>query len=397
VGTSRNNVAITRFATRPLAASPQTSEVFLEVQNFGDETVKANIEFRYDDKLLDVKPVSVPAGEKSTFVFPSLPRPGATARGWLTAQLDVKDALASDHIARALLPPPKQVRVLLVSNGNQFLEKALAADPGVSFEILAPDAVTPAIAGKFDVLVYDATLPARLPSVSALFVGKTPFDQTAAPLENPIVTDIDSTHPTLRLLDLSKAVILRAQSLNLPSPTEDWSYSAPLRSFEHPLLIVGERRAAPRQRVAALGLDLTATDLPLRVAFPLFLTNTIHWLAGSDPEPRLSLRAGETLALANGERVLVEPPIAGSFQPMQNGFYPVDRGGQRDWIAVNTFDAAESDLRIESTTGPSGTRPTAMPAALSLFNGWPLWRWFALTALLLFTAEWFLFHRRQTE
>jgi hypothetical protein len=393
VGTPRENVAITRFATRPLPASPQTSEILIELHNFGAQPVNTNLELRYDDNLLDVKPVSLTAGEKITQVFPSVPRPRLSARGWLTAQIDVLDALALDNIARAVLPPPRPVRVLLVTKGNVFLEKALGADPSVSFELVSPDAWSDPIASKFDVIVHDDHLPANWQAHHSLFIKHTPFDKAGAEIEQPSVTDLDAEHPALRLIDLRNTTILRSHPLEVPTSQEGWSYTAPLRSFDNPLLIVGEQRGG--HRVAALGLDLTATDLPLRIAFPLLITNTIHWLADARENAGRSLRAGEVLALSESEQI-VEPPAKGFFQPLRNGFYESQRDTQREWIAVNTFDDRESDLQHARTvTDAPGT--AAMPPILSSFASWPIWRWLALGALALFTAEWSLFHRRRTE
>jgi hypothetical protein len=394
VGTPLENVAITRFATRPLPASPQTSEILIEVHNFGTRPTTTNLELHYDDRLLDVKPVSLAAGEKITQVFPSVPRPRATSRGWLTAQLDVKDALALDNIGRAVLPPPRPVRVLLVTKGNVFLEKALLADPGASFELLSPEAWSEPIAAKFDVVVYDDHLPpGNWSAHNSLFIKRTPFDKAGPQIELPAVTDVDGEHPALRLVDLRNTTILRAHPLELPATQERWVYSAPLRSFDNPLLIAGEERGG--HRVAALGLDLTATDLPLRVAFPLLITNTIHWLADARENTGRSLHAGEVLALSQGEQI-IDPPANGFFQPLRNGFYESKRDTQREWIAVNTFSDLESNLQHAKVVGES-SRAAAIPPMLSSFASWPIWRWLALGALALFTAEWSLFHRRRTE
>jgi hypothetical protein len=393
VGTPRDNLAITRFATRPLPASPQTSEILIELHNFGTQPANTNLELRYDDKLLDVKPVSLAAGEKITQVFPSVPRPRLSARGWLTAQIDSRDALALDNTVRAVLPPPRPVRVLLVTKGNVFLEKALSADPGVSFELIAPDAWSAAIASKFDVIVHDDHLPSNWSAHHSLFIKRTPFDKAGPEIEQPPVTDIDTEHPALRLIDLRNTTILRAHPLELPASQERWTYSAPLRSFDNSLLIVGEEHGG--HRVAALGLDLTATDLPLRIAFPLLITNTVHWLADAREITGRSLRAGEVLALSESEQI-VEPPAKGFFQPLRNGFYECQRDAQREWIAVNTFDDQESNLQhARQVTDAPGA--VAMPPILSSFASWPIWRWLALGALALFTAEWSLFHRRRTE
>jgi len=392
VGTPRENTGITRFATRPLPASPQTSEIFIEVHNFGSSPITTNLELHYDDKLLDVKPVSLAAGEKIVQVFPSVPRPRTSARGWLTAQLDFKDALPLDNTARAVLPPPRPVRVLLVTKGNLFLEKALAADPGVSFELISPEEWNDAIAKKFDVVVHDDHLPANWSAYHSLFIKRTPFDKTGPEIELPAITDIDAGHPMLRLIDLRNTTILRAHPLELPPLQDRWTYAAPLRSFDNPLLIAGEERGG--HRVAALGLDLTATDLPLRIAFPLLVTNAVRWLADAHENAGRALRAGEVLALSGGE-VILDPPASGFFQPLRNGFYESQRDDRREWIAVNTFSDTESDLQHAKIM--TGVARTAMPPVLSSFASWPIWRWLALGALALFTAEWSLFHRRRTE
>ncbi len=378
VGTPRENAGITHFAARPLPASPSTSEVFLEVRNFGRSALKTNLQLRYDDRLLDVKPLAIEAGGKQTLVFPSLPRPAAGARGHFTATLEAQDALAVDNVARVWLPPPRPVRVLLLTKGNVFLEKALSADPGVSYEMLTPEAWTETLGTKFDVVLCDDFLPPAANGSNLFYVGNSPFRSTEKALDLPPLTEVDATHPTLRLIDFAQTTVLHAQPLTLPPPDAEWTYAAPLRSFDHALFIVGERRGTKPVRMAALGLDLTATDLPLRVAFPLLITNTVHWLAGAATEVPLATRAGE-----GGH--------------LQNGFFPIAQDGRTSWLAVNTFDEAESDLRFAGSTPPAPRATAKLPVALASFGAWPLWRYLALGALVLFTLEWSLFHRRRTE
>jgi hypothetical protein len=145
------------------------------------------------------------------------------------------------------------------------------------------------------------------------------------------------------------------------------------------------------------------------------MTNSLHWLAmDRADEPRIAA-AGELIALDPGEAVVTPParpegaaggkanhPAAsaqerfeGSFQPLQNGFYLVEHGATAEWMAVNTADEAESNLRADAA-GPSPARLRPL-ALLPAVTGWPLWQYLALAALLLFAAEWHLFHRRRTE
>jgi hypothetical protein len=411
VGTARDNLAITRFATRPLLTNPETSEVLLEVANFSGTPAKANVELAFDGRLLDVKPLTLEPGARSVQVFPTVPRPSTNARGWLTARLDTTDALAEDNVAYAVLPTQPPKRVLLVTKGNWFLEKLLAADQGLTFELLTPDAFTADLATKFDAVLLDNFLPENFNLAQApgnfLFIKQTPFNNAEPALEQPLLSELDSQHPALRMVNLQNVTFLRAASLSLPK-TEGWNWQAPIRSFDHPIMITGEH-VGGTQRVAALALDVADSDLPLRVAFPLLISNTLHWLAGEEVAPVLSRRAGETLPLVAGESALDEaqspwkPAAPASpdavrrdlFQPLINGFYQIQgRDGAR-WMAVNTFSEEDADFRaIPAPTASAFNFPVA---SFARFAGWPLWQYLAAAALMLLILEWWLFHRRRTE
>jgi Aerotolerance regulator N-terminal/von Willebrand factor type A domain len=408
-----DNVAITRFATRPLLNSPETSEVLLEIANFSRKPAKGNVEISFDGKLLDVKPYALRAGERRLEIFPAVPRPSSRAQGWLSARLDTPDPLAVDNVAYAVLSAQPPSRVLLVTKGNWFLEKMLAADQGIAFELVEPDAFQPALASKFDAVIMDQFLPAGFDLASSrgnlLFIKATPFGDGKAPLEQPLVSDTDAQHPVMRLVNLQNITMLRAASLALPK-IEGWNWQAPIRSFEHPLMITGERLGTgPARRVAALAMDITDSDLPLRVAFPLMMSNIINWLAGEQAADIPGALAGATIPLAANESISVHPELpgapssksppqmvrAGFFQPLQNGFYRIDRPDGAHWLAVNTFDPAESDLRALDAPLDESPRLSLLP--LANFASWPIWQYLAIAAFVLFAGEWWLFHRRRTE
>ena len=208
----------------------------------------------------------------------------------------------------------------------------------------------------------------------------------------------------MRLVNLQNVTIVRAAPLKAPVPADGWTWQTPLRSFEHPLLLTGSRG---RQRIATLAFDVGDSDLPLRIAFPLLMTNATRWLAGESRATIAGVIAGEQVSLAPGAIISTEAHTSleaqpdpaktsnGFFQPLHNGFHLVTENGASSWVAVNTFSEAESDLR----GGDASTNaPAPLPIAfLAGFSGWPLWQYLAFAALVLFTIEWWLFHRRRTE
>jgi len=267
-------------------------------------------------------------------------------------------------------------------------------------------------AAKFDVIILDNFLPSGFDVAQAkgnfLFLKQSPFTTSDPAIEQPLISDSEVTHPALRLVSLQNVTILRATSSKVPESADGWTWQAPLRSFDHPLLITGERKTeAGGQRMAALSFDVADSDLPLRVAFPLLMANTIHWLAGETAESTASVVAGSTVPL-DPETSLATTPLTdaaakpgevqfatGFFQPLHNGFYLQKRPNDASWLAVNTYSEAESDLR-QAEVGEA--TPASLPlVSFAAVTGWPLWQYLALAALLLFTLEWWLFHRRRTE
>ena len=435
----RENAGLTRLAARALPNSPETAEVFMETQNFGTQRRTGNVELSFEGQLVDVKPFDLAPGERHAEVYPALTtRTGlSNARGWLTAHLvftdGIGDALALDNDAFAVVPPSRPARVLLVTKGDWFLESVLRADNQIAFEQLAPDAFQPEQAGAFDVVVLDDVLPPSfgqtpdaLPKGNFLFIKRAPLPPGGEALARPPLTDVDAESPLLRLVNLRDVTVLRAEDWTPPeaSPADaggGWRFAEPVRSLEHPLVVTGERGAAGHggQRFVALAFGAGDSDLPLRVAFPLFMRNTVDWLAGRDVEGALEagVKAGDTVALVEGETVwnraqrgyqpVGEIPAAervagpGVFQPMENGFY-LRRGadGAERWLPVNTGDPEMSMVNAPvGAVGPGTERTEATTGG----GEWPAvgasppWVYLALLAFALCALEWWGFHRRRTE
>lgn len=442
-GETRENVGINRLAARALPNSPETAEVFVEVENFGAQRRTGNVELSYEGQLVDVKPFDLAPGERHAETYPALTtRTGlANARGWLTAHLaftdKVGEALALDDDAFAVVPPPQPARVLLVTKGNWFLESVLRADNQISFDQLAPDAFTPEQAAGFDVTILDDVLPEAfghapggIPKGNFLFLRSAPLPEGGEELARPPITDTDAQSPLLRAVSLRDVTVLRAQNWRLPDTNagEDvggWRFAEPVRSLEHPLVVTGEKGAVGRggQRFVAVGFGAGESDLPLRVAFPLFMRNAVAFLAGRDGVggEDVGVKAGSVVTLAEGETLWKRPqrgyapvteiPAAervagpGVFEPTQDGFYlRRTAGGPDRWLAVNTGDRAMSTVNAPGAVpGGSNAAGTAAvvnaPAGVAWSAGtvWPPWVYLALLAFALCALEWWGFHRRRTE
>ncbi len=391
-GRAGSNVALTEFSARPIPASPQTEEVLARIVNFSNETRNIEWSLTLDDRLLAVRKLTLAPGEgqQVTENLPAARTP--ESRGWLTSTITPTDDLPVDNTARAALPRGQALRVLLVSAGNPYLESALAADGRIARELLTPDQWRSGLGGGFDAVIFDNVVPGSLDELgdgNMFFFGRSPFDtsQTGLPVAE---TASLSSHPLLWNVDVDTTRFAQRRPVKWP---ENWGSTPVITGDGEPLVTALE--LPDGRRVVVAGFSAVESDLPFRAAFPLFVSNTIHWLGHRETSASSALRAGSLAIPLAGESLALDPETkeAWTDKPTTlraNGFYEVRKDDASRWIAVNTSDAAESDLRAAFGGG-------ALPGAILKFQSLPAWQWCALLAAALITAEWLLHHRRITE
>ncbi len=413
------NLAITQFAVRAQPNSPGTAEVLAEIANFSATPRSGNVELRIENRLVEVRPFALEPGEIQRLFFPALDsrRAYANSRGWVQARLDTTDSLPLDDTAYAVLPETRPIRVLLAGEGDLFLERALQSEPQIELQMLTAPSLEDA--AGFDAVVFSGRAPPDwpwlaegMPSTLVLGAIPPPLATGAEPFARPLVTAQDRRHPVAWLVDFADPLLTESQVIDLDR-SPGWSWTRVLDAARSPLIVAGERLGSGERLVVA-AFDPLASDLPLRVAYPLFINNSIRWLAGREqPLETFTAATGRAITLEPGESVLPRAlttfaPLGEAegddwqstrFIPMETGFYQTRTEGRTGWLAASLADPAMSALPSGSVAPPP---PGPVPAARSVRWGWPgeafpLWTWLALAAALLFTLEWWWFHRRRTE
>ena len=317
----------------------------------------------------------------------------------------VRDDLEADNVVHAVIPEPRKLKVLLVSPGNLFLEKALRTDPQVILETKTPGEYTGGMASS-DVVVLDGTSPARIGPGRFVLVNSTPGDvpiESLGTMEQPVVLDWVRTHPVMRFVDLSKVAVEEALRVRPLAAGKTL-----LESVGGPLIFLLEE---PQRKAVFVGFDLFKTDLPLRVAFPLILANSLRWLQpvgleGSD----LMVAAGSPFLLSVEHGVqegTVRDPSGANHQAEitrgalsfaqtdQVGLYTLTTGGKREVrFAVNLLDGVESNIRPQPLA--VAPPPTAGGVGESFTYQRELWPFLLALALVTLAFEGFLYWRRQT-
>src|SRR5947199_4076169 len=163
VGKGSNNAGIIALDVRANPEDARQRAIYGSIANFSSNSVETEAELLLDDRLLETRPLKIPAGETSPQVFLA----SQVRDGVFTLRLTGKDDLAADNQASIVSLLPKPVRVLLVSRGNRLLEKAFRAVANVELAT-ATDLTDPATA--FDFVVLDDVTPTVWPAGNVLAI-----------------------------------------------------------------------------------------------------------------------------------------------------------------------------------------------------------------------------------
>src|SRR6476469_464349 len=134
VGRERKNQAIVALAVRT-APSAVTRSVFVSVANLELERAARRLEVWGDGGLIEVRDLQLDPQARSDVVIDDVPRDVATLElrlvGADPAATGAPDQLAVDDHAWAVIPPDRPREILVVGEGDPYLETALSYLPNV--------------------------------------------------------------------------------------------------------------------------------------------------------------------------------------------------------------------------------------------------------------------------
>lgn len=433
------NAAVTAFSVRRYRRNRLSYEVLISLAWFPGPGAAARqkvaLELLQEGEVVDVQQLELAPGEQSQRLYPNLSGAGQHLEARLRLLDGAQDLLPVDDRAFAILPERRRLKVLVVSRGNLFLEGALlAAGAGeenhLQIDKLQPGAYKAETSARYDAVIFDGFTPPVPPDSHALYFDpqgeQSPFAPSAT-IKAPLLSDLDTAHPVLRWVSLGDVNIARAQVFKL-GPQD----RALASMVKQPLIIAREdvSAAGTARRQVAVGFDLRQSDLPLRVAFPVFLMNAIDWFAGDVDEDLGSFRTGQTwrvpvaasqlaprrgakprgrdeealrlsqtdLSLPDGGTVTI-PVHEGHalYYGQRVGFYALRAaalGATVQW-AANLSDLTESQAQVRRELRLGGAQvPPPEAGQRSLRRA--LWPYLLLLALGLLVLEWWSYHRRWT-
>ena len=462
VGTeTAGNVAIVALSAKRNYEDPLKVQVFARLANYGPEPVETFVEFTVDKEKLNTGGGGGGAGGAAggarrlskLLLLPerwtdeqrvkwqdenkgAAPSDSVEQPLELTEAAVIKveqmhkdgDVLAADDVASVVVPPPKSLAVLLVTDGdNYFLEKAVT-----SLNLKDPVIIDPATyedkkPTDFDVVMFDRYVPLNpdrekagafvyfgaVPTGLKLKAAKNEAGQYAI-IDDMWVLDWRRDHPILKDLAMNKLYVGEAIKLDVPLDSE-----VLLDGMKCPLIVLHREG---KQTHLVVAFNVLQSNWPLKVSFPIFLHHALQFMAvGSEMDVRQSLAPGATpriprfyLQKAGGEdgevpkQVTLEAPdgsekqltvpAAGDFALPAMDFVGVYRTDPPvppfDRMAVNLLDGNESNvLPLPKEQFPGGAETINEGGTGK--SRVELWWWVvACAALPLLLIEWWVYTRR---
>ena len=413
VGHGGRNVAVTGFSVRRYPLDKSRYEVLLEVTNTSDEELDIDLELFGDGELTDIVTLKMQPQEVLSRFYPNLSGADQTLEAKVRLSGGQPDQLPVDDHAFALLPERRRARVQVVTKGNMYLEAALLLDEYLEVTTVEP-AGYPAD-GQFDVTIFDDVAPAVAEGSGHTFYLNPPDDEhTPFKLGDELEStkryvlgfdELDTKSPLLRNVSLGDVNVAEGRALE-----GEKGDKAVGRSFDGTLLLAGRREG---RRFAALGFDVRQSDLPLRVAWPLLVLNTINFFIEEDGDYISSFYTGNVWSVpadAKAKTATVLSPDGSErqvpikdgravFLGQQAGFYTLTTGEpgaeEKTMFAANLSDPIESAIMPEDELRVGETE-AGEASGFEIGVRREIWVYLLAVVLLVAALEWLTYHRRIT-
>ena len=405
IGESGRNVAITGFSVRRYPLDKSRYEVMLEILNTNDEPADLELSLLGDGEVAELSRVTLGPKERLPRFYKDLGGASRTLEARIRFADGSKDDLPADDHAYALMPERKRSKVLLVTAGNTYLEAALLLDEYLVVNQIEPGQYPPP--GSFDVTIFDGVAPAVAEGAGGVLYLNPPEKGAPVPVRKKIKSfgfdTWDRKSPVLRWIAMGDIQVAEGHAFK--PERQDKVLGA---SDLGPILVGGVRSG---RRFLALGFDPRDSDMVMRVAWPLFLMNTIDSFVSEDTRYVSSYRTGEVwnIPVPGGvETATLEDPSGRKLSvPVkenravyfgdQAGFFKLHVEGESEPLAfaANLIDPLESAIEPRKELEFGKKRAEALgdfePHAKR-----DLWLYLLLAAMALSLIEWITYHRRVT-
>lgn len=237
-----------------------------QVANNGDEDVAKDVTLYGGDSIISVQTVSIKAHSTENVYFKNV----ITSSDELTIEINGQDALPFDDSATDIKSEEGDAKILLMTDANVYLEKALAQLEDVTVMKSSDiDSFDTFASAGYDLYIFDGMMPANFPAEGNVLmfnvVYEPLFDMDEYMADGAFVSAAPGI-PTQYIEGLEFGV-----GSTFAYQTPDWATPF-FVSDDSSIAFMGEKDG---RYISAVGFDLHDSDLPLRMEYPLFIYNIV--------------------------------------------------------------------------------------------------------------------------
>ncbi len=335
--------------------------VLVKVSNTGNEPMSTEINLYLDDALSMVKELgegeSLDPGESEIIYFKDIDSSASVIR----AELNEADSLETDNVAYDVLSGGNTKKVLLISEQNVFLEKAVGTLPDM--ELYKTPDVADIGEETFDLYIFDGVVPNVLPKKGNLLFFNPPKSvkglfEVDGITKGAWITTKD--HEVTSYVKDFTFGVNEIVAIEKPEWAESFlSYENKNADFNHKT--AGFLGKTAGRSVGVIAFDIHHSDLPLQAEFPILVYGLVNQCLEGSLLSNPVIDAGERMELysQNAEtEIVVKNKIGSESMPSEErlegvtaviqynqtdktGLYSVKQGDMEAVFAVN-FPVEES-------------------------------------------------------
>tara|TARA_B110000495_G_C23042884_1_gene627104 strand:- start:5328 stop:7310 length:1983 start_codon:yes stop_codon:yes gene_type:complete len=403
------NVGIAMIDAKRLSEKNDNVQVFLSLINTALTPMTQDVELSIDGVPIGVQETVIPSQEdgvpgRSSVVFVPFPMQNS---GLIQAKIIQRDVLSIDNQASLVIPPPKEIRVLLSENGAPILQTVLEGMALEELKVVSSSSILSMIQEgqtlDYDVVVTrDIELP-TLPLGNFFVFGAPPPLPAFASFvkgDTQVMLVADEEHPTMRFVRYEDIVVTEGYDV-----VQEGSSQVLLEGSSWPAVMTVRTNG---RQVVYVAFDPMNSNWPYLRSFPFFVFNTIEYLGRSGEKLTSSLRSiggsltesvrpGDVVSVidSNGiqHSVTVDSHGSASWGPIESAGVHILRVNEETeiQIAVNSPEYESIVSSVETVVIGTNEIETTQASKLAYIQLWP-WALGAVLAVLL--VEWWVYQKK---
>lgn len=272
--------------------------VLAKISNHGSEPITTDVNLYGDEELIQIKTLTIDAASSQVVYFDDVVFEGNA----LSVEISGQDGLKADNVCYDVLEDEKTTKVLLMTEANVYLEKALMLVDGI--EITKSNDIssfTDFTSQEYDLYIFDGMAPDVLPTEGNMIFMNVSCDElyeTVSPMGGVMVSA--ANHTLTEYLDELSFGVSNVYALEKP----DWGETF-LEVGDTCVGFIGKK---DNQTICVIGFDFHNSDLPLKMEFPILVYNIVNECTSSGLVGETVVSAGDTVSI-NGKLNVKLPKV----------------------------------------------------------------------------------------